>query len=316
MKKKIIRLLLMFILFLGGRVGYTEETNRIVAIVNNEIITFHELEKAKKSYKMPALEKEGQREFQKQLLFQLIDQKLIDLQIKRLGINISPEEVDKTVARIKEEQGLTRPEDFAKALLQEGLSESEFKNKIKEQIQRYRLVSREIGSKIIISENQVREYYEKNKIKFQKSEGVQLAHIFLPFSEKTPQEERLKQKKKMEEIWDRLLKGEDFDKLAREVSQDFSGAQGGNLGMFTMEEIDPSLRNVISSLKPGEFSSVLQSSQGWQIVKLIDLTGVKEISFDEVQVRIQEQLFQEEVDKRFAEWLKKLKDRSYIQVLL
>ncbi len=182
-------------LLLVGRLAYAEATNRIVAIVNDEIITFHELEKAKKNFKLPVLEKEGQEELEKQVLFQLIDQKLVDIQIKRLGIHIPPEEVDKAVARIKEERGLTSAEDFSKALLREGLSEPEFRNKIKEQILRYRLISREIGSKIIIPEDQVREYYQKNKSKFQRTEGVQLAHIFLPVSEKTPPEERLKSKK-------------------------------------------------------------------------------------------------------------------------
>ena len=104
--------------------------------------------------------------------------------------------------------------------------------------------------------------------------------------------------------------------MARKFSQDPSASQGGNLGTFVIEEIDPSLREVISSLKPGEFSPVLQSPQGWQIVKLIDFQGGKEISFDEAKEQIREQLFQEEVDKRFGEWLQKLKDRSYIQILL
>ena len=134
MKKTIIGLLIMGLFLLGNRLAWAESTNRIIAIVNDEIITFHELEKAKRNFKLPDLEKERKEEFDKQLLFQLIDQKLIDLQIKRLGIQINPEEVDKAIARIKEEQGLNSPEEFSKVLLQEGLSESEFRNKIKEQI--------------------------------------------------------------------------------------------------------------------------------------------------------------------------------------
>jgi peptidyl-prolyl cis-trans isomerase SurA len=316
MKKSTIRLVMIVFLLLGSRLVQAEDNNRIVAIVNNEIITFHELEKAKKGFKLPEMEKEGQEEFQKQLLFQLIDQKLIDLQIKRLGVKINPEEIDKAVARIKEDQGIKSSEDFSKALIRQGLSEAEFRNKIKDQILRFRLISQEIGSKIIIPENLVREYYEKNKSKFQITEEVQLAHILLPFSEKTPPEERLKLKKTIEEIHDRLIKGEDFEELARKFSRDASASQGGNLGTFVLEEIDPSLRNVIATLKPGEFSPVLQSADGWQIVKVIDFKGTKEFSYAEAKDRIQEQLFQEEVDKRFSQWLQKIKDRSYIQVLL
>ncbi len=316
MKKTIIGLLIMGLFLLGSRLTWAESTNRIIAIVNNEIITFHELEKAKKNYKLPVLEKEGKEEFEKQLLFQLIDQKLIDLQIKKLGIQISSEEIDRSIARLKEEQGLSSPEEFSKALLQEGLSESEFRNKIKEQLLRYRLISREIGSKIVIPENQMRDYYEKNKTKFERTEGVQLAHIFLPVAENAPPEEWERENKKIGEIYGRLLKGEDFSDLARKFSKDSSASQGGDLGIFRLEEIDPYLLKVISALKPGEFSTVLKSPNGWQIVKLIDLKKAKEISYQEAKERIQEQLFQEEVDKRFSQWLQKIKDRSYIQILL
>jgi parvulin-like peptidyl-prolyl isomerase len=73
---------------------------------------------------------------------------------------------------------------------------------------------------------------------------------------------------------------------------------------------------MISTLKPGEFSTILKSPNGWQIVKLIDVQKGKAISYDEAKERIQDRLFQEEVDKRFSQWLQKIKDRSYIQVLL
>jgi len=316
MKKQISVFFVMLYIVIGSGLVHAQEANRIVAIVNNEIITFHELEKALKNYRPSGMEKGEQEEFQKQVLFQLIDQKLVDIQIKRLGIQISSDEVDKAVNRIKQDQGVNSSEDFSMALLKEGLSEAEFRNKIKEQILRFRLISREIGSKIIILEDRIQEYYQKNKHKFQKTEGVHLAHILLAVSEKTSPEEIARQKKKAEELLGRLKKGEDFAELARKFSQDPSATQGGDLGMFVSEEIEPALQKVISVLKPGEFSSVIQSPNGWQIVKLIDIKGAKEDSFDEVKRRIQEQLFQEEVDQRFAEWLQKLKDRSYIKVLL
>ena len=316
MKKKFFRLVVGLFIVMGSGLAQAESTNRIVAVVNDEIITFFELEKAIKNINPSVMEQREQEEFQKQILFQMIDQKLMDIQIKRLGVQISSEEVDKAVAKLKEDQKLTNPEDFSRALLKEGMSEVEFKNKIKEQILRFRLISREIGSKIIIPEDQIKEYYEKNKSKFQIKEGVHLASIFLPIDEKTPPEERLKEKKKIDEIRERLKKGEDFSELARQFSKDSSAAQGGDIGIFAFEEIDQSLREVIASLNPGEFSPVIESPNGWQIVKLISVKGAKETSLDEVKNRIQDQLFQEEVDKRFSQWIQKIKERSYIQVLL
>ena len=316
MKNKIIGIVVLLILLIAGGLACADETNRIVAIVNNEIITYYELEKAVKNLPPTIVEKERPGEIQKQLLFQLIDQKLVELQIKRLGIQISSDEVEKTVAKIKQDQGLTGAEDFAKALTKEGLTEKEFNNKIKEQIQRFRLISREIGSKIIIPEDRVKEYYEKNKLQFQKKEGIHLAHILLTTSSTSSPEEILGQKKKAEEIWERLKKGEDFSELARKFSQDPSAAQGGDLGVFNLAELDPFLREVVSTLKQGEFSQVLQVPSGWQIIKLISIQDDKEVGFAEVRERILDHLYQEEVDLRFSQWLQQLKSRSYIQILL
>ncbi len=316
MKNKIIGIVVLLILLIAGGLACADETNRIVAIVNNEIITYYELEKAVKNLPPTIVEKERPGEIQKQLLFQLIDQKLVELQIKRLGIQISSDEVEKTVAKIKQDQGLTGAEDFAKALNKDGLTEKEFNNKIKEQIQRFRLISREIGSKIIIPEERVKEYYEKNKLQFQKKEGIHLAHILLTTSSTSSSEEILGQKKKAEEIWERLKKGEDFSELARKFSQDPSAAQGGDLGVFNLAELDPFLREVVSTLKQGEFSQVLQVPSGWQIIKLISIQDDKEVGFAEVRERILDHLYQEEVDLRFSQWLQQLKSRSYIQILL
>ncbi len=306
--------LLILLVFVGS--GRAAETNRIVAIVNNEIITFLDLEKAIKSLPPSVAERERPEEVQKQVLFQLVEQKLVELQIKRLGIQISSEEVEKTIAKIKQDQGLTGAEDFAKALSKQGLTEKEFNDKIKEQIQRYRLISREIGSKIIIPEARIQEFYQKNKAEFQKSEGVHLANILLVISSNDSPEEILGKKKKAEEIWERLKKGEDFSEIAKKYSQDPSASQGGDLGVFNLNDLDPILKNTVSTLKKGEFSKVIQSPHGWQIVKLLDIQKGGEVSFTEVRGRILDHLFEEEVNLRFDQWLQQLKERSYIQILL
>jgi peptidyl-prolyl cis-trans isomerase SurA len=316
MKPITFPLIIFLLVLLAGPRLFAQSPNRIVALVNNEIITLHELEKAFNQLNPTLLEKGSRQEIQKQLLFQLIDQKLIDLQIKRLGIQIPAEEVDKAISRIMEEQGLTGTGELARALEKEGLSEADFRNKVKDQILRYRLVSREIGSKIIIAEERIKEYFEKNKGQFQKQEGIHLALIFLKADGGTPPEERMNQKKKMEEIRERLLKGEPFAELARKYSQDPSASAGGDLGVLSPNDLDPSLRQALTSLKTGDISQVLQTPGGWNILKVVEVIGAKEVALNEVRDRVFEKLFQEEVDLRFTEWLQKVKDRSYIQILL
>lgn len=305
----------LLMIFMVGSV-YAEVDNRIVAIVNNDIITYYELEKGLKGLNLPSQAAANRSEIQKQLLFQMIDHKLVDMQVKKLGLQVMAEEIDKALNRIKQEQGWNSPEEFNAALAKQGLTEKEFKEKIKDQILRFKLITREIGSKVIISKERIQEYYQKNKDQFQRTEGVHLAHILLRTGEDTSPEELAAQKKKAQEIWERLKKGEDFAELARTFSQDASAAQGGDLGVFKLTEIDASLREAIAPLKPGEISPVIQSPQGLQIVKLIDRQEGKAFTLDEVKDRIQDHLYQAEIDQRFNQWLQQLKDRSYIQVLL
>jgi peptidyl-prolyl cis-trans isomerase SurA len=300
---------------LGFGTGWAQSPNRIVAVVNDQIITLHELEKSLKQIAPDLAEKAGDPEIRRQLLARLIDQKLIDMQVKRLGIQITEEEVDKAVERIKEEQGLTAAGEFVRALQKEGLTEADFRNRIREQLLRYRLVSREIGSRIIIPEDRLRDFFEKNKSKYQKQEGIHLALIFLS-TDGLGDEEIKSKRKKMEEIRERLLKGEDFAELAKQYSQDPSASTGGDLGVFDPSELDPNLREALAGLQAGQITPVLQTSRGLQLIKVVEIIGNKDVDFKQVRERVYNDLFQEEVDKRFAEWLEKIRERSHIQVLL
>jgi peptidyl-prolyl cis-trans isomerase SurA len=314
LKKRIMCWLLALLGTLAGGNLLAQPSNRIVAIVNNDIVTFLELEKTMKTM-APQISGGKQDEIRKQVLLNLVDQKLVDQVIKKAGLQVSKEEVEQTINRLRKEQGLEKAEAFKASLEREGLTEEEFRGKIREQIQRYKLVSREIGSKILISETVVREAYQKDKDKFQQPEGVHLAHILITVDPNSP-EEASKQRLKAEEVLARLKKGEAFGDLARSYSQDPSASQGGDLGTFALEEIDPALREIVIQLKPGEVSPILQSPRGWQIIRLLEYKQKKELTYLEARDRIQERLFQEEVDKRFGEWIQKLRERSYIQILL
>ena len=314
-KAKLFLISVGWILLLGIGVSQAEVANRIVAIVNNEIITYRELEKALKEM-APQVPQKNNPEVQKQVLFQLVDQKIVDNQVKRMGIAISKEEVEMSIKRLRKEQRLERQEDFTAALAREGITEEDLRNRTREQIQRFRLVSREVQNKIVISEAQLKEYYQNNKERFQLTDGVHLALISLPVSPDRSSEEALKQKEKAEMILERLKKGESFGEMAKAYSQDPSASAGGDLGIIPLKELSSSLREIVSQLKPGEFSPVLENPDGWQLIQLINFQEGKASTFEEVKDRIQDQLFQEEIDKRFTQFIQKLRERSYIQILL
>jgi peptidyl-prolyl cis-trans isomerase SurA len=315
-KKKLLlvrSLATAFLIFWGSLVPVQAEiSNRIVAVVNNEIITWLELEK-RMGQLLPPGTSSPSGEIQKQVLFRLIDQKLLDAQIKKLNIQVGKEEIDKAIGRIKSDQGLKTPEEFAAALAKEGINEEELRARLKDQILRFRLISREIGSKIIFSEDQISAYYLKNKSKFEPGERLHLAQITVLNSD-YPNPEAAKDK--IEEIAALLRQGESFASLAQKFSRDPSASQGGDLGFFSEEEIDSLLRPVLSLLKPGETSPAQRFPEGWRIVKLLNRETTKATNPEESRERIQEMVYQEEIEARADQWLLKLRERSSIQILL
>jgi len=289
-----------------------EVSNRIVAVVNNEIITWLELEKKIRELLPPGTPADNPN-VQKQVLFQLIDEKLLGSQIRKLNLQVGKEEIDKAISQIREEQGLKSQEEFTAALAREGIREEDLRARLKDQMLRFRLISREIGSKVIFSEDQIRSYYQKNKSKFEAGERLHLAQITILNSDYPSPEAA---KAKIEEIAAFLRQGESFASLARKYSKDPSAPQGGDLGFFSREEIDPALVQALTPLKPGETSPVQVLPEGWRLVQLLERGTSQGITQEAAREKIQEMLYQEEVEARAGQWLLKLRERSSIQILL
>jgi peptidyl-prolyl cis-trans isomerase SurA len=302
-----------FLVLWGSLVAVQAEVvNRIVAVVNNEIITWVELEKKMGQLLPPGTPPQGP-EIQKQVLFQLIDEKLLGAQIRKLNLQVGKEEIDKAISRIRNDQGLNNDEAFAAVLAREGMKEEDLRARLKDQILRFRLISREIGSKVIFSRDQIDAYYLKNRSKFEQGERLQLAQITILNSDYPSPEAA---KARIEEIAALLRQGEPFDSLARKFSKDPSAAQGGDLGFFPLTEIDPSLAEALAPLKPGETTPVLSLPEGWRLVQVVKREITKSAGLEEVRDQIQEMLYQEEVESRAGQWLLKLRERSSIQILL
>jgi peptidyl-prolyl cis-trans isomerase SurA len=302
-----------FLILWGSLVAVQAEVaNRIVAVVNNDIITWVELQK-KVGQLLPPGSPPPKAEVQKQVLFQLIDEKLMASQIRKLNLQVSKEDIDKAVNRIRNDQGLNNPEAFAAALAKEGMKEEDLRARLKDQILRFRLISLEIGSKIIFSADQINAYYLKNRSKFEGGERLRLAQISILNSDyPSPEAARAK----IEEIAVLLRQGESFGSLAIKFSRDPSAAQEGDLGFFPVAEIDPTLAAALASLKPGETTPVMSIPEGWSLVHLVKRETTKAAGLEEVRDQIQEMLYQEEVESRAGQWLLKLRERSSIQILL
>ena len=249
-----------------------EVVDRIVAVVNDDIITLFELNRSFEPYaeKVRALgyqiDKERKMLFKvrEDMLSRLIDQKIKDQEIKRFNITISEKEIDQTIERIKEANFYT-DEDLRAALANDGLTMEEYREQIKEQILRTKLVNLEIKSKIVITEDDIKFYYENHQDKYGGKKKYHLRNIIMKVSPFADEKEKLGIKTKMDAILDKLNEGQSFETLAMTYSESSLAAEGGDLGLFGLDELSLQLQDTIKEMKTGEFTPVLDTDHGYQI---------------------------------------------------
>ncbi len=299
-----------------------EVVDRIVAVVNDDIITLFELNRSFEPYaeKVRALgyqiDKERKMLFKvrEDMLSRLIDQKIKDQEIKRFNITISEKEIDQTIERIKEANFYT-DEDLRAALANDGLTMEEYREQIKEQILRTKLVNLEIKSKIVITEDDIKFYYENHQDKYGGKKKYHLRNIIMKVSPFADEKEKLGIKTNMDAILDKLNEGQSFETLAMTYSESSLAAEGGDLGLFGLDELSLQLQDTIKEMKTGEFTPVLDTDQGYQIFFIQEIVNMPGKSLEEVLPKIEKILYNEILEKKFLSWLEDLRKQSVIKII-
>jgi peptidyl-prolyl cis-trans isomerase SurA len=310
----------VFLLFRPAGIEARECFDRVVAIVNNDIITLYELNTEFKQLvgdNPSDLQKTDDQEYFRarwKVLDMLIDERIAAAKAKELDIQVTPEEVDKAIERMKRQNALSQ-EDLMAGLKNRGLTYERYRENVKKELQRVSLINYEVKSKIIIRDEKVKEYYEAHKKEFSSPGEVHLATIFLKREESDPTGAGGKVLEKARKILSRLKQGADFGALAKENSQGPGAQDGGDLGFFKTSQLDKVLGKTVDSLPTGGVSEPIIREGGVQIIKVLEKreAGLRPLS--QVKEQIYDTLYKAEVNKRFVSWIKELRDKSYIKVL-
>ncbi len=310
----------LFLLCSPGARG--EILERIVALVNDEVITLSELEEAgsrffeevKKS-SVPAEREAKLSKAREEVLGQLIENKLLDQEIKSKKIEVPDRDVDGAIKEIMEHNRLTE-NDLKKSLAKNGVTYSLYRQHIRENIGKMRLINREIKSKIVIKEEDIRKAYKENSKEYMEPLEVKVQQIFFPIPQFAGEEEIQALRKEAEAIVEKSRKGEDFTELARNYSKGVEASGGGVLGFFKPKELRPELDEVVFKLKPGEISDPVRSVDGFHILRVMERKGGEPRPFVEVQNKIRDEMMQAEAERQFQEWMKALKAKAYIEIKL
>jgi peptidyl-prolyl cis-trans isomerase SurA len=319
-RKCVIWVLSLGCLFFLPRMGYGEICNRVVAVVNDDVITLFELNKRIKEMtgvdpeQIKAQDEKRYLEMRRRILDLLIDEKLAQGKIREQHIVVTDREVDAAIERIKEEKKMTQ-EDLAAGLKKINLTYEAYRQNIKADIERMRLINMEVKSKIIIREEKVREYYEAHKSEYSKEESVRLSAIFLKGDGSTAPLDDAALKGRVNQVLQKLQAGEDFGVLAKELSQGPGAKDGGDLGYFKPQQLDPELVKAVGTLPAGGVSAPIYRPYGVQILKVVARQAGGVVPFEEVKESIYDILYREEINRTYTNWIKDLREKAFTKII-
>lgn len=299
-----------------------ETVDRIVAVVNHEIITLYELNRTFAPYAQniralnypPDKERETLFQVRQDILDNLINGMLADQQVKRDRITVSQREIDMAIERIKSKRQFT-DEQLRRGLASQGMTMEEYRKEIEEQILRTKLVNKEVKSKIVITKEDIQEYYETHNEKYAGDKKYYLWNIFVKVPSDSSSSERNNARNRIEAIAARLKQGASFESLVDELKETDSTIQGTDLGLYRLDELSAQLRQVVKKLNAGEHSTVLDAEFGFQIIYVQNIEEIPAKPLAEVESEIEELLYTEFVDNKYQEWLKQLRARSHIRII-
>lgn len=310
MKKKAICFLAVLIssLLLPSQ-GKGVIIERVVAVVNDQIITLTDLQEraiiirqATRNPNIPL----------KDVLKHIIIETVQVQRAKELGLDVPDEVIEDYIENFKKENKLT-DETLQKLLKEWGITLKAYKEEIRRRILISKLVNLEVKSRIAIPEEEVREYYEKHKDKlYLLSAKAKVADIFLPWGD-----DRETTIKIAQNIYDKIQLGESFKKMAALYSKGPFAQKGGEMGWVKKGELVEALDSFIFSpkTKNGDVKPI-ETPQGVHIIKILEKQNRNYVPFEEVKKEIEKKLYNQVAEKRYKAWLDELVKKAYVKILL
>jgi peptidyl-prolyl cis-trans isomerase SurA len=311
-----------------------EIIEQVLVKVNGDIITKTDLEQRQiqalrsragtdidpESLKNDEGLKKALAEITPRLLVEAIDEMLLVQLGREKGYRLSDQQFKEIVENIRKEQNLEDEKKFQQALQQEGLTIDDLRRNIERQMLISRVQQDEVGSKLSITEEEARQYYRTHQQQFAEPASVTLREILIEVSTETKSGQpgvNVGQDdagaKRAGEVRARITGGEDFGKVAAEVSAAPSKANGGLIGPIAVNELSPALQQLLQSMKPGDVTQPVRTARGYQILKLETFKPSAVQPFESVRDVVAERVHGERQRTEVRKFLTRLRSQALIE---
>ncbi|MCU0665001.1 MAG: peptidylprolyl isomerase [Myxococcota bacterium] len=309
----------------GNASGNDGVVDRIAAVVDDDIILLSEVREAAAPALRELARSEGEtgvfseprkKKALTDALQRLIDGKLIEQQAKTLEMTVTTEEVDRAIANIARENGVTA-DTIKQAVTAQGMDFAQYRNSVRQQILHAKVRNLKVRTRVKIADAEARQYYNGQVREVRSTGSFEAAHILVRVPKGANPTALSQAKRRAEELLSRIRGGEDFEAVAKTASEDESTrSRGGRLGTLRPGTLPQALARVLVDLEAGETSGIVRTSAGFHILRVIERQALGVLPFAEVRTKIVEQLTQDEMIRQDEIWLKELRQRAFIEVRL
>jgi peptidyl-prolyl cis-trans isomerase SurA len=313
----------------AGAVARAEIIEQILVKVNGEIFTKSDLEQRQ----VTMLRQKGQQfdlkdptneqlrkaldEITPQIMVEAVDEMVVVQRGKELGYQLSDEQFKSVVDNIRKENKIETEEQFQAALKAENMSMADLRRNLERSMIFQRVQQNEVLGRIGVTEDEARKYYETHTNEFTTPPTVTLREIQVTVAGdargvNVAADEAAKSK--AEELRTRVTTGgENFEKLAAEVSDSPSKANAGLIGPISLNDVNAELRALIESMKAGDVSPVIRLPRGYQLLKLESMTPAQTMTFEQAREQIGDRVFTDKRKAEFVKYLEKLRGQAIIE---
>lgn len=307
-------LLLLLALLLAAPVS-AKTLTKVAAVVNNDVISTYQLDKAvlealNKDAKGNQLTSKQFDQLKASVLENLINEKLVDQRIKELGLVVSDPELDAAIEDVQIRNKLTA--DMLKTAVEaQGMSFDAYRQQLKSEILRYKLLGREVNYKVQVTSGEVRDYFREHIDEYRAQPKVRVSSLSFEVPANISEKEMQELRKRVAVTRDLLSSGEDFDKVLEGQGDDVFG---GDMGELVEADLAEQLRDALVGLEVGQVSEPVQMNGQMHLFMVTERNPGDINLFDRVKGEIERTLREQKTDARFKEWAQELRDRGYIDI--
>lgn len=295
-----------------------EPLDRIVAIINDKVITASELNEAiaaiKKQSKNSNVSLPPKEALHKQVLDQLINKKLQLELAEHAGIKISPSDVDNAIRTIATNNKLSMSDVFKK-VAEQGMTEKEYRKEIHEELTLEKIQQQALGPKLAITPQEVNDFMRSKSWQASNTKEYHLEDLLIALPDAPSTQDVTTAKKHANQVLAKIRGGMSFTAAAAAESGDKNAPQGGDLGWRKLPEIPPVFADELIHLKNNEVMGPVQTANGFHIVHLAGVRNINnKIDAKTQHNQVEQIIFQHKLEEALQSWVTKLRSEAYINI--